>query len=58
MKIFSAIQTQWSEFYNAVSSYLSKVLGKDGNYGPSNICGQIFTVKFRMERDFGKYEHL
>lgn len=44
MKIFSAIQTQWSEFYNAVSSYLSKVLGKDGNYGPSNIFGQIFTV--------------
>jgi len=44
MKIFNAIQTQWTDFYNTVSSYLSKVLGRNGNYGPSNIFGQIFTV--------------
>ena len=45
MKIFKAIQTQWMSFYNAVSKYIGDVLGREnGNYGSSNIFGQIFTV--------------
>lgn len=44
MKIFKAIQTQWSDFYNSITTYLSSVFGGKGNYSPSNIFGQIFTV--------------
>lgn len=45
MKIFKAIQTQWMGFYNAVSKYIGEVLGSEnGNFGSSNIFGQIFTV--------------
>lgn len=45
MKIFKAIQTQWNDFYTAVSKYIGKVLGSENSgYGSSNIFGQIFTV--------------
>lgn len=44
MKIFTAIQTQWREFIDASTKYLSDKLGKDGSYGPSNIFGHILTV--------------
>ena len=44
MKIFTALETQWNSFIDAINKYTSKKLGKDGSYGPSNIFGQIFTV--------------
>ena len=44
MKLFTAIQTQWSEFQNQVQKYIAEKLGRTGGYGPSNIFGQIFTV--------------
>lgn len=43
MKLFTAIQTQWTEFQNEINKYLNQQ-GRVGGYGPSNIFGQIFTV--------------
>ena len=45
MKIFSALQTQYTEFINQVSSYISKSLSKlNTSFGSNTIFGQIITV--------------
>lgn len=55
MKIFTAIQTQWGAFYDAVSKAINSKLGRDGNYGPSNIFGQILTVLNGMMQNLMLY---
>ena len=55
MKIFSAIQTQWNDFAAAINKFTSKLLGRDGTYGPSNIFGQIYTVLNGMMQNLMLY---
>lgn len=55
MKLFSAIQTQWNDFASAINKFTSKLLGREGAYGPSNIFGQIYTVLNGMMQNLMLY---
>ena len=45
MRIFTLLDTQYTNFHNRVKSYLSKLLSKDKvSFGSNTIFGQIITV--------------
>lgn len=45
MKIFSLLNTQYTDFVNNVKNYLSKSLSKDNvSFGSNTIFGQIITI--------------
>ena len=45
MKLFNLLETQYSQFSNAVKSYLSKTLSNyEAQYGNSTIFGQLINV--------------